>query len=79
MLLGFGLDAKRFLGQILDISSFLVLLGLGIALRKNAAAHKRMMILSSAAQFFPVLLATVERPHQAVGNHVGKVAGTRRT
>jgi hypothetical protein len=35
--------------QILDISSFLVLLAIGIALRKNSAAHKRMMILSSVA------------------------------
>jgi hypothetical protein len=39
--------------QILDISSFLVLLAIGIALRKNAAAHKRMMILSSAALASP--------------------------
>jgi hypothetical protein len=39
--------------QILDISSFLVLLAIGIALRKNSAAHKRMMILSSAALASP--------------------------
>lgn len=35
--------------QILDISSFLVLLGIGISLRKNSAAHKRVMILSTVA------------------------------
>jgi hypothetical protein len=39
--------------QILDISSFLVLLAIGIALRKNPAAHKRIMILSSAALASP--------------------------
>ena len=39
--------------QILDISSFLVLLAIGIGLRKNPAAHKRMMILSSAALASP--------------------------
>jgi len=39
--------------QILDISSFLVLLAIGIALRTNAAAHKRMMILSSVALASP--------------------------
>jgi hypothetical protein len=32
-----------------DIGGFLILLGWGIALRKNPAAHKRMMILSTVA------------------------------
>ncbi len=32
-----------------DIGGFLVLLAIGIALRKNPAAHKRMMILSTVA------------------------------
>jgi len=35
--------------HLVDIGGFLVLLAVGIALRKNAAAHKRMMILSTAA------------------------------
>jgi hypothetical protein len=35
--------------NLVDISSFLVLLGFGIALRKNPAAHKRMMMLSLIA------------------------------
>jgi hypothetical protein len=35
--------------NIVDIVGFLALLAWGIALRKNAAAHKRMMILSSIA------------------------------
>jgi hypothetical protein len=39
--------------QILDISSFLVLLAVGIVMRKNPAAHKRMMILSSVALASP--------------------------
>jgi hypothetical protein len=39
--------------QIVDISSFLVLLAIGIALRRNPAAHKRMMMLSSAALASP--------------------------
>jgi hypothetical protein len=39
--------------QILDISSFLVLLAIGISLRKNPAAHKRMMILSSVSLAAP--------------------------
>jgi hypothetical protein len=39
--------------QILDTSCFLVLLAIGIALRKNPAAHKRMMILSSVALASP--------------------------
>ena len=39
--------------QILDTICFLVLLAIGIALRKNAAAHKRMMILSSVALASP--------------------------
>jgi hypothetical protein len=32
-----------------DIGGFLVLLAIGIALRKNSAAHKRLMILSTVA------------------------------
>jgi hypothetical protein len=39
--------------QLLDISSFLVLLAIGISLRRNPAAHKRLMILSSAALASP--------------------------
>lgn len=39
--------------QIVDISSFLVLLAIGIALRENSAAHKRLMMLSSAALASP--------------------------
>jgi hypothetical protein len=35
--------------HIVDIGGFLVLLAWGIALRKNPAAHKRMMILSSVS------------------------------
>ena len=35
--------------NIVDIGGFLVLLAWGIALRKNPAAHKRMMILSSVS------------------------------
>jgi len=35
--------------EILSISSFLILLAIGFSLRKNSAAHKRMMILSCAA------------------------------
>jgi hypothetical protein len=35
--------------HIVDIGGFLVLLAIGIAMRKNSAAHKRMMILSSVA------------------------------
>jgi hypothetical protein len=35
--------------HIVDIGGFLVLLAIGIALRKNPAAHKRMMILSTVA------------------------------
>jgi hypothetical protein len=34
---------------VVDIGGFLVLLACGIALRKNPAAHKRMMILSTVA------------------------------
>jgi hypothetical protein len=33
--------------HFVDIGGFLVLLAWGIALRKNPAAHKRMMILST--------------------------------
>jgi hypothetical protein len=39
--------------QFLDISSFLVLLVTGIGLRKNPAAHKRLMILSTVALAAP--------------------------
>ncbi len=35
--------------NFVDIGSFLVLLAIGIAMRKNSAAHKRMMILSTVA------------------------------
>jgi hypothetical protein len=35
--------------NIVDIVTFLILLAWGIALRKNPAAHKRMMILSSVS------------------------------
>ena len=35
--------------NIVDIAGFLVLLAWGVALRKNPAAHKRMMILSSVS------------------------------
>jgi hypothetical protein len=35
--------------HIVDIGGFLVLLAIGIALQKNAAAHKRMTILSTVA------------------------------
>ncbi len=35
--------------QFLDISSFLVLISLAISMRKNPAAHKRLMILSTVA------------------------------
>jgi hypothetical protein len=35
--------------HVVDIGGFLVLLAIGIALRKNPAAHKRMMILSTVA------------------------------
>ena len=35
--------------HLVDIGGFLVLLAIGVALRKNPAAHKRMMILSTAA------------------------------
>ena len=38
-----------FLCSIVDISGFIVLLAWGIALRKNPAAHKRIMILSSVS------------------------------
>ena len=35
--------------QVVDLGGFLILLAWGIALRKNPAAHKRMMILSTVA------------------------------
>jgi len=35
--------------QVVELGGFLVLLAWGIALRKNPAAHKRMMILSTVA------------------------------
>jgi hypothetical protein len=35
--------------HVVDIGAFLILLAWGIALRKNPAAHKRMMILSTVA------------------------------
>jgi hypothetical protein len=35
--------------HVVDIGGFLVLLAIGIALRSNSAAHKRMIILSTAA------------------------------
>ena len=35
--------------NIVDLGGFLVLLGWGIALRKNPAAHRRMMILSTVS------------------------------
>lgn len=35
--------------HVVDIGGFLVLLACGIALRKNSAAHKRMMVLSTVA------------------------------
>jgi hypothetical protein len=35
--------------HVVDIGGFLLLLAIGIAMRKNAAAHKRMMILSTVA------------------------------
>jgi hypothetical protein len=35
--------------HVVDIGGFLILLAWGIALRKNPAAHKRMMILSTVA------------------------------
>ncbi len=35
--------------HVVDIGGFLILLAIGIALRKNPAAHKRMMILSTVA------------------------------
>lgn len=35
--------------HLVDIGGFLVLLACGVALRKNPAAHKRMMILSTVA------------------------------
>jgi hypothetical protein len=42
--------APQFLSvNIVDIGGFLVLLAWGISLRKNPAAHKRMMILSTVA------------------------------
>jgi hypothetical protein len=45
-----GLYAYPFMSvHIVDIGGFLVLLAIGIAMRKNSAAHKRIMILSSVA------------------------------
>jgi hypothetical protein len=35
--------------HVVDIGGFLVLLAIGIAMRKNSAAHKRIMILSTVA------------------------------
>jgi hypothetical protein len=42
-------DPAFFSVNIVDIGGFLILLGWGIALRKNPAAHRRMMILSTVA------------------------------
>lgn len=43
-------EGTQFLSlNIVDIAGFLVLLAWGIALRKNPAAHRRMMILSTVA------------------------------
>ncbi len=45
-----GLSAYPFIAvHFVDIGGFLVLLAIGIRLRKNPAAHKRMMILSTVA------------------------------
>ena len=43
------LNPQFFSVNIVDIAGFLILLGWGIALRKNAAAHKRMMILATVS------------------------------
>jgi hypothetical protein len=58
--------------NLVDIIGFLVLLAWGIALRKNPAAHKRMMILSSVSLADPgfarLMSHSVEyRPHDAMG------------
>jgi hypothetical protein len=44
-----GLPTQFLSVNFLDVGGFLVLLAWGIALRKNPAAHKRMMILSSVS------------------------------
>lgn len=44
-----GLPPQFLSVNFVDIGGFLVLLAWGIALRKNPAAHKRMMILSTVA------------------------------
>ncbi len=46
---GHGLPPQFLSVNFVDIGGFLVLLAWGIALRKNPAAHKRMMILSSVS------------------------------
>jgi hypothetical protein len=56
--------------QIVDISGFIVLLAWGIALRKNPAAHKRMIILSSVSLADPGFNRFIEHiipnePHSA--------------
>ena len=56
--------------QIVDISGFIILLAWGIALRKNPAAHKRMMILSSVSLADPGFNRFIEHfisnePHSA--------------
>lgn len=44
-----SLDPPFFSVNILDISGFLILLAWGITLRKNPAAHRRMMILATVS------------------------------
>ncbi len=44
-----ALDPQFLSVNIVDIAGFLILLVWGIALRKNAAAHKRMMILATVS------------------------------
>jgi hypothetical protein len=46
---GHGLPPQFLSVNFVDIGGFLVLLAWGIALRKNPAAHKRMMILSTVS------------------------------
>jgi len=43
------LSPQFFSVNLVDIVGFLILLGCGIALRKNPAAHKRMMILATVS------------------------------
>ena len=66
-----GTDTAFLSVNVIDICAFVVLLAWGVALRKNPAAHKRMMILSSVALADPgfarIWPASMPPPTTAVG------------